>query len=134
MFIIVCWLVVLFFLNQHDTGNLGIGYCAIFCPLRSTISSHDLLHFALHFNGACQPLHDKQISYFSSFILCVFGLTLLFWNWCGALIGLCLHTDQSIDIDANLTQVMDDRSSEYAMDQDIMLGTSFVIRLIICGK
>ena len=78
--------------------------------------------------------YDKQTSYYSSFILCVFGLAVLFWSWCEALIDLCLHTDQSIDIDTNLTQVMDNRSCEYAMDQDIMLGTSFVIRLIIYGK
>lgn len=78
--------------------------------------------------------YDKQTSYYSSFILCVFGLAVLFWSWREALIDLCLHTDQSIDMDANLTQVMDNRSCEYAMDQDIMLGTSFVIRLIIYGK
>ena len=123
MFIIVCWwhrklghwLLCFFLPTQVDHKFM---WFASFCPALMELVSH----------------YDRQISYFSSFILCIFALTLLFWGWCEALIDLCLHTDQSIDIDANLTQVMDNRSCEYAMDQDIMLGTSFVIRLIIYCK
>ena len=77
-------------------------------------------------------LQDQLFAYFSIFLNVVFAFILLSRKWSQAFVILCLNTDHGINVYSNFTQVKDNRCCEDAMDQNVMLRASFIIRFIIC--